>query len=445
MNTWMTDVRHPPPAAPGAGPTSVLRTPDDRYGRPSSEERSNGQLTGRLLWLTIALIPLAVGWVVWATPGGSGDFNQRVTLAPFDLALGGLVVVWAGGRLRDGVPRPTWSAGVLLAAAFTAVYVIAFAAHPSWRGFEYAMRLLAGVAVVDVVRRMHRDNLRRTCVVLVGAGVFESVLAVAQSINGRGFSLYPFDYASPLYAFGDAHAARAGLSHPYHLTVFLLLAVFGALIGSRDASARELRLWLGATALLGAGLAVTFSRAMILGLVPAALVWCIARRDRIGRAARPMVGALFLGLVCTSLVFASGWTARAQQSTGSGADRGRVALAEHSLGVSFDHPFAGVGPARYVIALSESAERDVELLPPHNIVAQAAAELGVAGGVVVALAGLWFARRLLRRPALLVGGAGLLVPFLLLDAYPYVFPTGLAISAILIGLLENTTLRERTP
>jgi hypothetical protein len=427
MNTRMTDVHHPLAAA-GPSETWYLRHGQRALGTRASDTRERSQ--ERLLLLTVALIPLAVGWVVWSSPGGATDFNRRVTLAPFDLALGGLLVLWAWARLRAGLARPAATAGVCLAAAFTVAFAIAFAANPSWRGVEYGVRLLAGVAVVDVVRGMSAAAVRRVCVVLVGAGVVESVLAIAQSRHGRGFALYPLDHDGPLFAFGDTHAARGGLSHPYHLTVFLLLAVFAALIGGRASSGRELRLWLGATALLGAGLAVTFSRAMLLGLVPAAALWCIARRDRIG-------------LACTTIVFASGWTTRAQQTTASGADRGRVALAEHGLGIAADHPVTGIGPARYVIALAEDPATDVELLPPHNIVVQAAAELGIAGGVIVALTGLWFARRLLHRSALIIGGAGLLVPFLLLDAYPYVFPTGLAISAIWIGLLENPTLRVR--
>lgn len=440
MNMRMTDVHHPLTAAPLPAPTSVLWSLNHPGGGSATKER----VTERLLLLVVALIPLAVGWVVWWSPGGATDFNRRVTLAPFDFALGGLLVVWVSARLRAGIARPSLSMGVLLAAGFTVAFAIAFAANPSWRGVEYGIRLLAGIATVDAVRRMNAAAIRRVCIVLAAVGAIESMLAVAQSIHGRGFALYPIDHDGGLFAFGDTHAGRGGFAHPYQLTVFLLLALFASLIGGRTSTGRELRLWIGEASLLGAGIAVTFSRAMILGLVPAAVLWCIARRDRIGRAARPIVGALFVGLVCTSLMFADGWTTRARQSTGSGADRGRVTLGEHGLGIAADHPVTGIGPARYVIAVAEEPSPDVELLPPHNIIVQAAAELGVAGGLVIALAGLWFARRLLRRPVLLVGGAGLLVPFLLLDAYPYVFPTGLAISALWLGLLENPTLRERS-
>jgi len=434
MNMRMIDVHHPPTAAD----PSEIWCQRRRHGAPDTEARSREHL----LILMSALIPLAATWVVWWSPGGATDFNQRVTLAPFDVALGGLLVGWGSTRVRAGFARPSPSTGVLLAVGFAAVFAIAFAANPSSRGVEYSVRLLAGVAIVDVVRRMDSAAVRRVCIVLAAAGAIESVLAVAQSIHGRGFALYPIDHDGGLLAFGDTHAGRGGFAHPYHLTVFLLLALFAALIGGRSSTGRELRLWVGTASFLGAGIAVTFSRAMILGLVPAAVLWCLARRDRIGRSARPIVGALFLGLACTSLLFADGWTTRARQSAGSGADRGRVTLAEHGLGIAADHPFTGIGPARYVIAVAEEPLPEAEPLPPHNIIVQAAAELGVVGGVIVALGGLWFARRLLRRPVFLVGGAGLFVPFLLLDAYPYVFPTGLAISALWIGLLENPTVRE---
>ena len=400
----------------------------------------------KLLLATIVMIPLAVGWVVWFAPGAADDFNRRVTLAPFDIALSALMVVW----LREIAPqarnyrRPRASVGLVIACAFVAVFAISLALHPSTRGFEYAVRLAGCVALVDVIRRLSTRGLRAMCVTLTVCGVAESVLAIAQVVAGHGFALYPIDHAGPLFAFGDTHAGRGGLSHPYHLTVFLLLAAFAALVAGCADRPFNRRLWMGALALIGAGLAVTFSRAMLLALIPAVLVWCLSRRDHGATTMRRLVGALLFGLAATTILFSSGWSTRAQQSSGSGADRGRITLARHGLELAAEHPLTGVGPARYVLALAEPGAPDGELLPSHNLLVQAAAELGVLGACVVAAACLWYAKRIARRGMLVLGGAWLLVPFLMLDSYAYVFPTGIALSAIWLGLLEHPQLRAGT-
>ncbi len=420
--------------------TATQTPPHDRA--PAPERARASDRATQLLVATIVMIPLAVGWVVWFAPGAADDFNRRVTLSPFDVALSALVIVW----LREVAPkaradpRPRASAGVVIASAFVAVFAISLAVHPSWRGIEYAVRLFACVALVDVIRRLSTRNLRKMCVALTVCGVAEAILAMAQVVAGHGFSLYPIDHAGPLFAFGATHAGRGGLSHPYHLTVFLLLAAYAALVAGRADRPFNLRLWMAALALIGAGLAVTFSRAMLLALIPAAVVWCFSRRDKADYTTRLLVGSLLFGLAATTILFSSGWSTRAQQSAGSGADRGRVTLARHGLELATEHPLTGVGPARYVLALAEPGPPDGELLPSHNLLVQAAAELGVFGACVVAAACLWYAKRIARRGVLVLGGAWLLVPFVMLDSYAYVFPTGIALSAIWLGLLEHPQL-----
>jgi hypothetical protein len=82
--------------------------------------------------------------------------------------------------------------------------------------------------------------------------------------------------------------------------------------------------------------------------------------------------------------------------------------------------------------LAES-ERE-EYLPAHNLVAHEAAELGIVGGLAAgALLGL-LGLRVLRGGSWTAAIVAPMVPFLLLDAYPYVFATGLAISALWLGL-----------
>ena len=421
-------------------PTPTVRPAQVSAHRPDAPATR----VARALCLLVATIPLAVGWVLWAAPGAADDYNRRVTFAPFDFVVIAMLAFWIRGFVGTRIARPSRSVGSLLAVAFVLVYLVSFSAHPSWRGLDYALRLLGGVAIADLVRRLDVDALRRLCTTLTAVGAVESLLAIAQSVRGQGFALYPFDQAGPLFAFGDTHAGRGGLSHPYHLAVFLLLSAFAAIVGGRHSEHIERRVWMIAIAVIGAGLAVTFSRSVVLALAPTTVVWCMAHRENIGRAVRPLMAALLIGLIATGAIFASGWTTRAQQSTNTSADRGRVALAQAGLRLAADAPFTGVGPARYVIALAEPGAPDGELLPSHNLVVQAAAELGVFGAVIVGALALWFARRVTRRGALVIGGAWLLVPFVLLDSYPYVFPTGLAIASLWIGLVGHRDMRSLT-
>jgi hypothetical protein len=84
-------------------------------------------------------------------------------------------------------------------------------------------------------------------------------------------------------------------------------------------------------------------------------------------------------------------------------------------------------------------------LPAHDLSLQVAAEEGIAAGVLVTIAlGLLTVRCFARGlDALLV----LLppVPFLLLDAYPYVFPLGIAGSGVWLGLLGAVWTGRRVP
>ncbi len=431
-------VRPTSPTDEADGPAEAL---PDAAVRAVAEHR---RVLAQLLVTMVLLLPLNVGWVLWTAPGGDTDYNRRITIAPFDFALGGLVLVWiAHCRLRwrhaarPATARRRPTAGVILAAAFAVVFTVSFVAHPSWRGVEYALRLFAAAAVIDTVRTLAPAARRRVCIALVAAGAFEAVLAIAQSVHGRGFALYPIDQAGPLFSFGGRHAGRGGLSHPYHLAVFLLLALLAAVIAGRDTTGRERRLWMLGATCLGAGLGVTFSRAMVLAVVPVGALWAIEHRRLIGRAVRPILAAFALGLVVAGVMFASGWTERVAQSAGSGADRGRAALARAGLEMASNEPITGVGPARYVLALDEPGPPDGELLPAHNLVVHAAAELGIGGAVIVSVIGLWFARRTTRRGLLAGGALWLLTPFFMLDAYTYVFPTGLALTAIWLGMLES--------
>jgi O-antigen ligase len=208
--------------------------------------------------------------------------------------------------------------------------------------------------------------------------------------------------------------------------------------------------WLAALVVLGAGIGVTYTRAGAIGQIVMVGCLLLGRADR--RILRAAVVAVVLGLGIGGLGFGDGWVARGETSLADGttASSSRdVRLAEARELVT-EHPITGVGPGRYVEALAEQ-ERD-EYLPAHNLLAHQAAELGVLGGLaVIALLAL-LALRTWRGGAWTAALVTPVVPFLFLDAYPYVFATGLAASAIWLGLVRSSlapaaapTLRETSP
>ncbi|MEZ5182890.1 MAG: O-antigen ligase family protein [Acidimicrobiales bacterium] len=264
----------------------------------------------------------------------------------------------------------------------------------------------------------------------------QAALGMVQAARGAAFGIEYLDFAGPLYPFGTSHAGRGGLTHPYHLAVVLVVAQGAALLGLRQAHAerRSPLPWLGALAVLSAGIGVTYTRAGAIGQVALVVCLLLGRADR--RALAPAALAVVLGLGIGGAAFGDGWIARGTTTVGAdentSADSTRGERWREARELVEANPLLGVGPGRYVEALAET-ER-IEYLPAHDLVAQEAAELGILGGVAAfALLGL-LGLRVLRGGAWTGAVVLPLVPFLLLDAYPYVFATGLAASAIWLGL-----------
>lgn len=438
-----------PVVAPDPGASlATLPRPDAAAARPApapapSEEPAGSTLpdpadeearvAAMLVALLAALIPLATAYGVWSTATGADDWTRRITVAPFDLALV-LITGWTLLRPRLLLDLFRSTAIRLVAAALAAVGAISFATHASPLGVALALRLLAGLCVIAALSRAFEHPASRRLVLgaIAGVGVAQAVLAMVQSARGASFGIEYLDFAGPLYPFGTSSAGRGGLTHPYHLAVVLVVAQGAALLGLRHAApALRSRLgWLVALSVLGAGIAVTYTRAGALGQLALVVALALGRADR--RVLLAAALAVLVGLGVGGLAFGDGWMARGEASTGDGAGSSRSQRLEEARALLEDSPATGVGPGRYVDALAQTG-RD-ELLPAHNLVAHEAAELGIVGGVlVVALLGL-LGLRVLRGGAWTAAVVLPLLPFLLLDAYPYVFATGLATAAIWLGL-----------
>ncbi len=393
-------------------------------------------MAASLIALLAITIPLATGYVLWSTPTGADDWTRRISLAPFDLVLA-IVTGWTLLRSRLLVDLFRSPAVRIASGALAIVGIAAFAAHPSPLGVALGVRLFAGLCVIATVSRAaeHPTARRFMLGAIAAVGVAQAGLAMVQAARGEAFGIEYLDFAGPLYPFGTSFAGRGGLTHPYHLAVVLVVAQGAALLGLRQASPRLLARapWLLALAALGAGIAVTYTRAGAVGQVALVISLLLGRADRKVLVAAAV--AVVIGLGIGGIGFGDGWMAKGEATAGKDgatADSNRSARLREARELVEANAALGVGPGRYVDALAETPR--TEYLPAHNLIAQEAAELGVVGGVValalLALLGL----RALRGGAWTAAVVSPMIPFLLLDAYPYVFATGLATAAVWLGL-----------
>jgi hypothetical protein len=396
----------------------------------------------------LATVPLATITVLWHSRGGADDLNRSVVFAPFDLVLV-LATVWAVAHLRAVRDLFHSPAVRFVSLAYVVLFATSLAAHPSWLGLALAARLGAGVAILAAVVTALGSATTRTITLaaITVVGVAQAALAMGQSLHHVAFGIEYVDFAGKLYPFGSSYAGRGGLTHPYHLAVLLGVAEAAALLGYRGAcratgrAHRSRWLWIGAIAVMTVGMGVTYSRSAVIGQVILVVAALASRRDR--RALLPVVAAVLVGLAIGMSAFGNGWVAKSAQTTNSSqVDSNRRVRIEESIQLMRSNPAVGVGPGRYVAALDCS--RHDECLPAHDLVAQEGAELGVLGYVVTAGLLALLGLRAWRGGSWTFAVVGPMLPFLVLDAYPYVFATGLALSAVWLGLVHASLRPEPT-
>ena len=437
-----------PVVAPAPGAT--LTTPSDAEldepaaaRAPGAPADDDSRVAASIVALLAFLIPLASAYTAWSPPGVGRDWLRSVVVAPFDIVLV-VAVGWVLLRPRLLADLFRSRAVQVVAGLYALVFLAALAAGPSWLGVNLGLRLVAGLAVIALVSKgAETDQARQFMLGTIAVvGVLQAVLAMAQSANGIAFGVDYVDFAGRLYPFGSSRAGRGGLTHPYHLTVLLAVAQGAALLGLRHTRASRWP-WIGALAVLGAGLAVTYTRAGAIGQVLLVVCLLLGRHER--RLMLPAAAAIVVGLAIGGTAFGDGWMAKSEVTKNADGSANfsssRSERFREAGELIAERPLVGVGPGRYVDALHES-EHD-EYLPAHNLVAHDAAELGVLGGAaVLGLLGL-LGLRVLRGGAWTGAVALPIVPFLLLDAYPYVFATGLALAAIWLGLVRVSLTGSR--
>jgi O-antigen ligase len=179
-------------------------------------------------------------------------------------------------------------------------------------------------------------------------------------------------------------------------------------------------------------LATTYSRSAAISLALFVVIVLVGGRRE--PWAWLLCGAVAAGFLFGSVAFDSGWKTKGEVSTSTTTvDTGRVERAKEALRLFDRQPIVGVGPGRYVIEL-ESIDH-VDSLPAHNVVLHALAEAGIVAAVLTAALLTLLGVRALQTGWATLAVFAVPVLFFLLDAYPYIFPTGLAVTGLWLGLI----------
>lgn len=397
------------------------------------------QLATWLLLAVLVMIPLYVGEIVWASPGGAGDSNRRVAIYLYDLPLFLLVVVAAADavdRFRSGHRWRPSPVGCLAAAA-GGWYIIATLVQPSWRAFDLLFHMAGAWAVGRTVVHASPSGRRMILGVLVVFGGVQAVLGIAQSRLGEIVGLPYLEWNARLLEFGGVAAARGSLTHPYHLASVLVICVgAGVVLLSGEAPHLNRSAVFATLALTSVALPLTFSRAAAISM---ALTLVLLLRIRHLRAVA--IPVILLGLLVGLLLAAGGVSAKIEKTTSARFDSGRRALVSKAADASANSPVFGVGPGQIAVEWAEDDPGSTPVLP-HNLFAHAAAEAGVVAAILLAAAAVVGAVEVVRAgalPALVSVGP---VPFFLVDAFPYAFAVGLVFSGIWLGLVVTVWRRD---
>lgn len=385
------------------------------------------------LILMILYLPFDVEFVVWS------NGRRHVFFHYFDFPLLLLVIMSPFFAIK----RRPWKGNIvgLLLLGLTLLYGISLAVHPNVRGAQLSYRILAILALATIIRSIiSAESMKVVLAAVVGIGSVQGALAVAQIAAGDTIGLSILGERGALWFFGETPAAVGTFDHPYRLAGFAAVTTAAAMLLATEVENRARQVTLLGLVLCAAPLGLTTSRMAFLAVALASIVLLVAAvRRKPGYAALLLV---FVGTVsvCAAMT-AAGWEQRAAQSTSTSSSvdevtSGRVTLTKQALRMIAAEPWIGVGPANYMSALT-AAEGDDAVMHVHNFPLIVAAEAGApAGLLVLSLLGV-LAASATRKGAAYVALFVLFLPFLMLEAFPYMTSQGLALVALWIGILSG--------
>ena len=384
------------------------------------------------------------------------DYQQHTLLLGSDLALLVLALISVGGLRsaltawrRHAKDASGQDAGVAL--------VPSFLLNPSDRGVAALARWVGALAFGLTVAAVRRDGRRLVLGALALVGLTHLAVAAAERAAEGTIGLGALGEPSA-YEIGGRYASSGLTVHPYVLAAWC--AVTGAALlalGFRGTTTSRLSRVAGVASFAGIGLTMSRAGAVagFLGLSTLALATWRARaalksgehdlRSRPGVTTVLAAGtAFYLGVV----VDLSGWVSRAGQATGSvdALSSGRSTLLRQAWSLLGDNLLTGVGPGRYVlalsarpelVALSDQSPRPVHLTPLLLV---------VEGGLVIipalVLLTIAIGRACLRGGAPAVAVTLAMLPFLALDHLAWSYPQGILLTGLWLGSLDLLALKR---
>jgi hypothetical protein len=409
------------------------------------ESTHHTSVRGLTLAIALAALPLVRGMTLHEAPGVSFGIFRLTTLHFFDLFV--IVAVAAALVERERLRWPRSSIG-WFAASIPLALAISLALTPSPRGLSMVLRWLAAAVLFASMTGFSKQQLRRhVAIPMLAMAAAQGVLAWLQLVTRSDAGMAWIGGAAPRVVNGVARAAGT-FAVPYLLGAYALVAVgVGVALRPRPTP----RWWLALVGGATLPVALTFSRAALIGLVAGWLLLALAART--DRSLRPVGAAILVGFFVPAVFNASGWAARLDDTDAAALSPQsdvRYELVEQAVELVADDWLVGVGAGRYSLALEERFAVDERTAHPvHLAPLLFVVEVGLLVGLVVAGLGARAVVDLFRRGpdtrVLLVFPLG----FVLFDHLNVTHPIGPLLTMVWVGvmawLVEEPVAVSRAP
>lgn len=340
-------------------------------------------VTGAGVAMSALLVLMAAGLIddlmvlAGALPLPALVASQQARVSPAVVLTALVLVGWAlravDRRRALGVVWFPWksSLGLLTAMTLSALVGRSFAAA----GRELINWTLMLGLLYLALNELPRDTARPRRLALVIAGVvgMSGAAAVFQSIG-----VLPGRFSLPGTAF---FRATLGFGWPNELGMFMAIGLPLTIYAYATARTQSMKA-VAAAAVVAAvcGLAVTFSRGSWLGVAAAAPVVLLSARRR---PRWQLIGMIVGGTILLDLVTGGALRTRIVSTTGDPLVGQRAALMYAGVVMFLEHPFLGVGPGSFGLALQDFGPQISWLWDyvgsAHNMYLEMAAELGIIG------------------------------------------------------------------